>query len=264
MMASADYDGIIPDMKYFICRYCTPNWSMSDSIIDFVDLTYIFEGKVTYRVNGIPYEAEKGDLICIPRNSRRRAEIDPDRPMAAYASNLWLEHLNGKPISLPFPIHSKIGIHDDLISLYQELNFEWMQKKPGYAIKVRAIFLSILHKYLQLFVYKDTSENADIHIKKALRFIHESYSTPIQVKDLAHLAGLNPSYFGTLFKKHTGTSVNAYINRVRINNAENMLASGEFSIAETAYKCGYEDAFYFSKVFKKMKGYSPSQVKLVW
>ncbi|RIX51677.1 AraC family transcriptional regulator [Paenibacillus nanensis] len=76
--------------------------------------------------------------------------------------------------------------------------------------------------------------------------MHESYSAPIQVKDLASLVGPNPSYFGTLFKKHTGTTVNAYINWVRINNAENLLASGEFSIAETAYKCGYDVGNYVS------------------
>lgn len=263
-MVISDYDGIIPDMKYFICRYCTQNWTMSETIIDFVDLTYIFDGRVTYTINGIPYEAEKGDLLCIPRNSRRRAEIDPHHPMAAYASNLWLDHLKGSPAPLPFPILSKIGIHDDLITLYQELNFEWMQKKPGFMMKVRALFLSILHKYFSLIIYKDTAENADIHIKKVLRYVHEYYDTPIQVKDLASLVDLNPSYFGTLFKKHTGMTVPEYMNKVRINSAENMLASGEFSITETAYKCGFEDAFYFSKVFKKVKGYSPSQVKLIW
>lgn len=263
-MFSSDYDGIIPDMKYFICRYCSPSWNMSETIIDFVDLTYIFEGRVTYFVNGTPYEAEKGDLICIPRNSQRSAVIDPQHPMAAYASNLWIYHLNGHAVSLPFPIHSKIGIHEDLLSIYRELNFEWMQKKPGYSMKVRALFLSILLIYFRILIYKDTTEKADIHLKKVLRYIHESYSNPISVKDLASIVDLNPSYFGTLFKKHTGTSVNEYINRVRINNAENMLASGEYSVAETAYKCGFEDAFYFSKVFKKMKGYSPSQVKLIW
>ncbi len=262
-MSSTDFDSIIPDMKYFICRYCTPSWFMHDSIIDFVDMTYIFEGRVTYTINGIPYEAEKGDLFCIPRKSLRHAEIDPDNPMAAYASNLWLFDLNGKDVSLPFPIHNKIGIHDDLLSLYQELNFEWTQKKPGYAMKVRGIFLNILHKYFRILYYKDTAENVDIHIKKALRKINECYYTTINVEGLAKTVDLNPSYFGTLFKKHTGSSVKEYVNRIRISNAENMLASGEFSIAEAAYKCGFEDNFYFSKVFKKIKGYPPSKVKMI-
>lgn len=262
-MTSVNYDKIIPEMQYFICRYCTPSWYMHDSIINFVDLTYIFEGKVTYTINGIPYEAEKGDLIYIPRKSLRHAEIDPNNPMAAYAANLWLFDLKGKDVTLPFPIHSKIGINNDLLSLYQELNYEWMQKKPGHAMKVRAIFLSILHKYFSILYYKDAPENVDIHISKALKYIHECYYTHISVEDLASIVDLNPSYFGTLFKKHTGSSVKEYVNQIRISNAENMLASGEFSIDEAAYKCGFVDNFYFSRVFKKHKGYPPSRVKLI-
>ncbi|CAM3905340.1 AraC family transcriptional regulator [Cohnella lubricantis] len=259
-----DYDGIVPEMRYFICRYCTSNWSMPESTIDFVDLTYVFEGSVTYIVNGVPYHAEKGDLICIPSRSKRQAEIDPDRPMAAYAANLWLYHLTGRDVSLPFPIHSKIGLRDDLLTLYKELNLEWMQKKPGSSMRVRAIMLSILHKYFRLIWYRDTADHADLHVSKVLRYIHENYHLRLEVKELARLVDLNPSYFGTLFKKHTGSAVKEYINKVRVNNAENMLVSGEFSITETAYRCGFEDVFYFSKVFKKVKGYSPSRVKMVW
>ncbi|WP_274653909.1 helix-turn-helix transcriptional regulator [Paenibacillus humicola] len=262
-MIPDDYEGIIPDMRYFICRYSTPSWCIRNQVIDFVDLTYIFEGKVTYIVNGVPYEAEQGDLICIPKQSLRQANIDPDHHMAAYASNLRIYHIEGLDVSLPFPVHSKIGLRDDLLSLYQELNIEWMQKKPGYMMKVRAIFLTILHKYFSLLFYKDAAHPVNPHVQKALHFIHERYDCQIDVAGLAAMIDLNPSYFGTLFKKHTGVTVKEYVNRIRINNAENMLASSEFSIAEAALKCGFEDPFYFSKVFKKIKGYSPSKVKLV-
>lgn len=260
-MNTVDYDEIIPDIRYFICRYCTPNWLIQATVIDFVDLTYVVNGKATYTVNNIPYVAEKGDLICIPNKSLRYAESDPDNPMEAFASNLYLYNLKGMNVSLPFPIHSTIGIHYDLLALYHELNFEWMRKKPGFTMKVRAIFLNILHRYFSL-LYKDTNENIDHRVEMLVRHIHKNYYHSLNINTLAGIVNLNPSYVGTLVKKHTGATVTEHINKIRINNAENMLVSGEFTVAETAHKCGFEDPFYFSKVFKKVKGYSPSKVLL--
>jgi AraC-like DNA-binding protein len=51
-----------------------------------------------------------------------------------------------------------------------------------------------------------------------------------------------------------------YINRMKINDAENILLSGEFTVHEAAYKCGFEDIYYFSKLFKKIKGFPPSRI----
>lgn len=262
-MTSIDYSDIIPDMKYFVCRYCTPKWTVNRSEIDFVDITYIIEGKATYIVNGVPYEAGKGDLLCIPKRSTRQAFTDPDHPMAAYASNFLLFGLNGKEIDLPFSIQSKIGLREDLVALFNELNLEWTQKKPGYRMKVRAQFLNILHKLFNILYYGDDLECMNLQIRKALKYIHEFYHTPITVKNLAEMSGLNPSYFGTLFKSITGFNVREYINMIRINNAEKLLLSGCYSISEVVHRCGFEDIFYFSRVFKKLKGYPPSRVKMV-
>jgi AraC-like DNA-binding protein len=116
---------------------------------------------------------------------------------------------------------------------------------------VRSIFLKILHKYFSLLYYKDPLNDVSPYVKKAIRFICDNYKTNIEVSDLASTIGLNPSYFGTLFKTATGLPVKEYINRVRIDTAENMLSSGEFSIKETANRCGFEDSFYFRRYIKK-------------
>lgn len=256
------YDDIIPEMKYFICRYCTPNWQLDDFTNHFVDLTYILEGKATYIINGVPYEVGKGDLLCIPCGNQRQARVDQDDPMAAYASNFRLYNLQAAEVSLPFPLHSTIGIHDELISLYQELNFVWVQKKRGYTMKVRALFLNILHRLFSILYYEDSSIHTDARIHTVMDYMSKNYNLPLNVKQLASIVGLNPSYLGTLFRKQTGITVKEHINRIKMNSAENMLISGEFSITEVAQKCGFEDPFYFSKVFKKIKGYSPSKVIL--
>ena len=200
-------------------------------------------------------------MICIPRNSLRYAITDPANPMVAYASNFILFNLEGEKLHFLFPFSLKL-VSVKTSGLYKELDFEWT-RKPGYGMKVRALLLAILHKYFSILYYKDSTETMDIRIKKAIRHIHDFYHTPMCVKDLADMVNLNPSYFGNLFKKHTGYSVNEYINYIRISNAENMLISQEFRISDVARRCGFEDNFYFSRVFKKIKGYPPSRINLI-
>jgi len=258
-MEYVDYDNIIPEIGYFVSRYCTPSWSIEESVIDFIDLTYVFEGGAYYIINGVKYYVEKGDLICIPKNSLRKAIPDSSNLMACYSTNFQLNDISGREISLPFPLISKIGIRDDLLNLYNELAIEWLEKAPGYKMKSRAIFLMVLHRYFNLLYYKNSSDTIDPRIRKSIKYILGNFDSNIGVEDLAKLVGLNPVYFGTLFKKNTGTTVREYINRIRVNNAENMLSSGEYSVTETAYRCGFNDVFYFSKVFKSYKGYCPSE-----
>jgi YesN/AraC family two-component response regulator len=69
---------------------------------------------------------------------------------------------------------------------------------------------------------------------------------------------LNPVYFGAYFKKKTGYTVNQYINNVRVNIAKKILLSGEYTVGEVANRCGFQDMFYFSKVFKQIEGVPPS------
>ena len=261
-MDRMDYDEIVPQMKYFICRHCSPSWVMNESVIDFIDLTYLFEGRATYTINGIAYEAEKGDLICAPRGSVRYAEIDPNNPMSCYASNIWLVNIQGSPMDLPFPVHSKLGICDDIMSMYHELNREWINKKSGYSLKVCSLLMGILHRYFSLLYYKNNGSSYDPRIQTVIKYMYNNIEASISVDDLAGLVGLNASYFGTLFSKTTGFSVKEYINRIKIDNAENLISSGEFSVSEAARRSGFNDMFYFSKIFKKIRGYSPSKVVL--
>lgn len=257
------YDEIFPQIGYFIYRCATPNWVIEDSIIDFIDLTYILDGSATYVINNKAYAVEKGDLLCIPKNSRRYAVTDPNHLMTSFATNFQLYSLKGEDIPLPFPLISKVNISNDLLSLYHDLNIEWLRKNTGYKMKVCSTFLNILHYYFNLLYYKKTPEPLDPRIKKSTDYIHANFTSRIDVNELAEKVGLNPVYFGTLFKKYTGLTTKEYINQIRINNAENMIASGEFLVQEAANKCGFDDIFYFSKVFKNIKGYSPSKVKRI-
>ena len=75
---------------------------------------------------------------------------------------------------------------------------------------------------------------------------------------MAEMIGLNPTYFGILFKKTMGMGFNRYLIQTRVRNAENMLSSGEYKVGNVAEACGFSDVSHFYKQFKEVKGFPPS------
>jgi YesN/AraC family two-component response regulator len=134
-----------------------------------------------------------------------------------------------------------------------------MDRQPGYGIKYRGILLLILHRLLELTVYHTPVFGGDYRVQKITRYIARHYAEELRVKQLAALAGLNTAYFGGLFKRVTGLTVNRYIAMIRIQNAKNLLQSGGCRVSEAAEACGYQDMFHFYKQFKALTGVAPSR-----
>lgn len=67
----------------------------------------------------------------------------------------------------------------------------------------------------------------------------------------------NKKYLSTVFKKHVGVGIVEYLHSVRVQHACTMLHQGFSSVSDVAFRCGYSDAQYFSKVFKNRMGVSP-------
>lgn len=252
-------DLLVPDIGYLIYRKCTPTWEIAENEITFYDITYVVEGRGVYIINGVPYEVKRGDLLCVPRGSIRKAHCIVNDLMHLYSANFKLYEMNRQEeTDLPLPLVSHIGIKSDLIGLFRELSNAWVRKETGYRIKTRGLLLIIIHRLIELILLKKDSTGTDYRVKKAISYISENYASPITVKDLADMAGLNPVYFGALFKKETGMLVHQYLAQTRINHAQDMLQNGECNVTEAAERCGYNDLSHFRKQFKMIKGYSPS------
>lgn len=254
------YNDLIAEVGYFNHRICTPTWDLPESVIDFVDITYIIRGKAEYWVDGVSYPVGVGDLLCIPRGSRRSAVGSAGDPMECYSVNGKMKTFYGEEVILPFPVVSHIGVHPGIVSLYRTLNADWLARDPGYGMMARGTYLMILQRYFQLIVYKKDTSTVDKRIKRVLRYVLDHYAEPLTVQGMGEMIGLSPWYFGSFFKSETGVSFRQYLTSIRLNHAEDMLRSGEYNVGEVAAACGFSDTFYFCKVFKECRGVTPSAV----
>lgn len=96
-------------------------------------------------------------------------------------------------------------------------------------------------------------------LRQSVGYIAARFAEPLQLQSVAHHAQVSTGYLSRLFSEHLNTSFSDYLNRVRVDAAEPLLAAGDLSIKEIAYAAGYRDPNYFSRIFKKIKGVSPSE-----
>jgi two-component system response regulator YesN len=98
-------------------------------------------------------------------------------------------------------------------------------------------------------------------LSQVLRYIRENYAQPITLDEVARSVFLSPFYFSHLFMDELGITFMEYLTRVRMEEAKKMLGDKALSMQAIAESVGYDDASYFSKVFKKNVGVTPNKYR---
>lgn len=96
-------------------------------------------------------------------------------------------------------------------------------------------------------------------VENVKKYIASHLSDKLTLNEVAAIYGISPNYLSTLFKKYNDCGFSDYIAECKIAQAKKMMNEGNCKIYEIADTLGFESAFYFSKVFKKLEGISPSE-----
>ncbi|EET59125.1 transcriptional regulator, AraC family [Marvinbryantia formatexigens DSM 14469] len=105
-------------------------------------------------------------------------------------------------------------------------------------------------------------ENASFGaVSRAREYVEEHYSEELTLQRVADVAGISPGYLSTSFPQVCGKGFVDYLNQVRIEHACAYLKQKYFKTYEIAYKVGFKDEKYFTRVFKKLMGMTPNEYK---
>lgn len=107
----------------------------------------------------------------------------------------------------------------------------------------------------------DLAEEKNRSVELAKEYIEEHYYENLMQVDVAQRVGISAGYLSTLFQKQLSIGFVDYLNEIRIEHACTYLQQSYLKTYEIAYKVGFKDEKYFSKVFKKIKGQSPSEYR---
>jgi len=89
------------------------------------------------------------------------------------------------------------------------------------------------------------------------KYVLENYASRLSLTEVARRFEVSPNHLSTLFKKYAGVGFADFVARVKVEKAKELIAGGRYKMFQVAQILGFEDAFYFSKVFKRVAGMSP-------
>lgn len=147
-------------------------------------------------------------------------------------------------------------IHLDKISSNFAVRIELVSSVSA----VQSLMSEMFRSYCRL-VRKNSIKQYSPPIQKIITTIDSDLTANLSLNALAALHNLNASYLSSLFKKETGKTITEYVNLKRIENAKRLLKTTNLQIQTVAQYCGILDIRYFSKLFKKHCGISPSEYR---
>jgi two-component system response regulator YesN len=104
----------------------------------------------------------------------------------------------------------------------------------------------------------------DAKIKRVIHFVERNYDKRVSLKDAARLVALSPKYFSRVFKVKVGVGFNEYRLKIRMEKAARLLETTDYSVDEISYSIGYENPESFARLFKKIRGCTPTAYRNRW
>jgi len=212
-------------------------------------------GKVTISVDGTAYMLEQGMLLHVPKGAKltkKSVERKPVQVAFVYYRILKEDGLLSNE-HFKLQIENKERLKANIIELkkYNE------QPITTAVLKCQLLFLTLLDTIIDGVRQYDEKEN-NHSIEEILHFIHEHYQEQLSVTHIANLFQIERRHLAYLFKRYTGMSPLNYLTEYRIRRSKELLRQADYSITKVAELVGFEDNLYFSRIFKKRTGCSPS------
>lgn len=107
----------------------------------------------------------------------------------------------------------------------------------------------------------ESGDVSRVYVNKAIQYIQAHYNENLSLDSVANEIELSSPYLSSLFSRILGTTFVNYIQSVRIQKAKELLCGTTMKVYEIAYCIGYDDEKYFSQVFRKTEGITPSQFR---
>jgi two-component system response regulator YesN len=98
-------------------------------------------------------------------------------------------------------------------------------------------------------------------MRRIKEIIENRYNEQLNIERLAKETFFSPTYVCLLFKEETGVTINGYLTEVRLNHAIRLLSDPDKKITDVSFDVGYPDPKYFSKLFKRREGCTPSEYR---
>lgn len=220
---------------------------------------YLKDSNVTLQFNtGDTLNAQQGSIIYLAQNSDYILTFYSCNGETAKTQLIEFELFDN---TSTFSVAEKpILICDKNNNFYSDVFYEAINiyEKPVFSYgKFKAQIFSLITDIAERKRHEINNSKEYLTIAPAIDFLEKNIFSDFNISDLAKMCFISEPYFRKIFKSYYFTSPYEYCLNIKINRAKKLLKTRLYTISEVAGKVGYNDAGYFSKVFKKNTGFSP-------
>jgi AraC-like DNA-binding protein len=153
----------------------------------------------------------------------------------------------------------EVGLQNSLLSIYTQI-FELVQnQQPLYQARASSHVLTLIAEILAFERKNVQYTHSEQLVKKAKFLMEENIYNEINLNAIGDMLGVSTSHLNTVFKSYTAMPPYQYFISIKIRKAKELLESGDLPIKEVAFRLGFDDQYYFSRLFKKKVGLPPSR-----
>ena len=224
-------------------------------------IIFPLRGKARMTFDGVPYEMEPGNFFHAGPNMTLNKEVLGDSQWEFVIIHYQIP--DSEKHTFPHALsHFELNpgynlrINDMLQNLCQTCAL------PGslQALRTKSLFFNVIDEVLTRSRTRRQESGQELIIE-AMEYMDSHYMEPLTIPKMAGQYGLGSKQFAYLFHKHTKISPNEYLITQRMSRAKELLCTTPFSVTEISDCVGYSDPYYFSKLFKKHTGVSPTALR---
>ena len=229
-------------------------------------ILYIASGKAHFYFNGVEQIVTAGNMVIYrPKEEQRYYNYGTDH------TEVYWVHFTGSNIK---NILRSYGISDDMRIIHTGTSLEYKRLftqmihelklcKEDYEELLLCYFTHLLIMLHRLMNIKPKGKTHALieEMNAAVRYFHENYNKAICIEDYAEQHHMSVSWFIRNFKEYTEMTPTQYLLSLRISNAQTLLETTNYNVTEISDIVGYDNPLYFSRIFKKQSGLSPSEFR---
>ena len=229
-------------------------------------LIYIASGKAHFHFDGKEEIITAGHMVLYRPKEPQKYEYYREDQTEVY----WVHFTGGNVTNIlrsyGIPDNQKVffcGSGLEYQTLFRNMIYELQMCKANFEEMLEMSLRQILITLQRCFISSLKTENSHVveEIDKATVYFNEHYNEDISIDEYAENNHFSVSWFIRNFKQYTGFTPMQYILAQRIYNAEILLQNPSHNLTEIASMIGYDNPLYFSRIFKKAKGISPSEYR---
>ncbi|WEV64009.1 AraC family transcriptional regulator [Bifidobacterium sp. ESL0732] len=230
-------------------------------------LLYVNDGCAHFKKNGHEYAAHAGTMVVYEPLETQEYYYTAEE----HAAVCWVHFSGTQARSMIEEAgllkderrFTQVGVDPEYLVLFEKMIKELQLQRPGFA-KITTLTFELLlaqvHRYLTEQC-SETNKAMPQYIAKAILYFNEHYPESISIKRYAKENNVSETWFIQNFKDYIGVSPLQYITSLRIKQAKALLEGTDFSIKEIALLVGYGNPMYFSRLFHKETGKTPTEYR---